>query len=333
MRRQVTQVGYGGPFVIRGNPIGAIVDAIRNFCFPAPMQAMNGGMGYEDLSGAGLGTYGTDTGSLGLGSGYSGGFGTNPYVPLSQQCGTGTMPDYSTGMCVPTSNVTTSNPPTTTMTMAMGCDYPSLVAFSAQAGAAYGLRDVQTLCNLQGMASACASALNPSDPLNGRYMDLSNRIGRWLKALGCNDCATCAGNKRAMAPPAPPTPPPTSPATGTSGGGTPSGSTMSGSGPFGYIAIASPGGSVPPVPTIPPATVTNPPPTTPSPNITGQLARLTRGFPPLPTLPNPMSLTEGNLGMFPSSSPMGGSFDPAAVIPRTTVIRSGRQPLRLGIRR
>src|SRR5216684_7735127 len=60
MRKQVTQVGYGGPFVIRGNPIGAVVDAIRNFCFPAPIETTDGGMNYNDLSGAGLGTYGTD---------------------------------------------------------------------------------------------------------------------------------------------------------------------------------------------------------------------------------------------------------------------------------
>ena len=62
----VTQVGYGGPFVIRSNPIGALVDTVRGFCFPVSMQA-DGAGGYDATTdyGQDLGTVGTvtDTGN------------------------------------------------------------------------------------------------------------------------------------------------------------------------------------------------------------------------------------------------------------------------------
>jgi hypothetical protein len=52
VRFQVVQAGEGGPFVMRSNPIGGIVDAIRGFCFPTPMVE-DGNGGYDSELGLG----------------------------------------------------------------------------------------------------------------------------------------------------------------------------------------------------------------------------------------------------------------------------------------
>lgn len=103
-RRHVTQAGYGGPFVIRSNPFGAILDTIRGFCFPVPMTEEEGV--YYDDSGQGYGSPGApDFPLLGdAGPGYASPFTNSGTGILGAQCGPGTRYDPDTRQCMPTSS-------------------------------------------------------------------------------------------------------------------------------------------------------------------------------------------------------------------------------------
>jgi hypothetical protein len=90
LRKGVTQVGYGGPFVLRSNPIGGLIDTVRGFCFPVPMMDDGSGL-YQDLSGQGLD-------SAGISGGFGGGA-IQPNDPLSAPMGD--MMSPATMMCGP----------------------------------------------------------------------------------------------------------------------------------------------------------------------------------------------------------------------------------------
>jgi hypothetical protein len=102
LRHHVTQAGYGGPFVIRSNPFGAIIDAVRGFCLPAAMREEDGQY-YAEGDGAISSPTLTDFPLLGD-AGYSYGA---PYGPatgiLGAGCGPGTRYDPDVRQCIPES--------------------------------------------------------------------------------------------------------------------------------------------------------------------------------------------------------------------------------------
>ena len=324
MERQVTQAGYGGPFVIRSNPIGAIFDAIRAFCFPAAMQASSDGSQYTDLSGYGTDTYGgytqSDLGSLGYTGFYPSTGTTTPTVPVMD--GGGVSPT------TPTTGTTDGGP------VHYMCDDPNYLAMIDQEeGAFFGMRDVLSLCTIsQPKIQACIAA-SSVPKIKAQWVILGTRVAGHLAILGCPDCGTCKKNMPAMMPPMTPT------MTGGTTPANPAGGTQSnpmmgnaggGTGPFGYITAANPGGGSNPNPAPNTGTVTNPPPTTPpTTTITSAASAAQAGFAYLPDMPNPMSLTEGNIYMMPSAEVMGGSFDPARIggfgtVPISPVSRARR---------
>lgn len=338
MERQVTQAGYGGPFVVRGNPIGAIFDAIRAFCFPAPMQASSDGSQYTDLSGYGTDTYGgytqSDLGSLGVGGGYFPT--TNPYMPSGSQCGTGTTYDYSLQQCVPTmtgvsGGGTTPTPsnPTPGGCSVVGCGPDCLEYVSAAMQDACAKNDLTTLTALIVRAKTCQAVTSADSALSGNWGKLASDAKIWAGYLAQGKL--CTGQPR----PAMPTPTPTTPT--TSGGTTPANpaSPAQGNpaaGNAGGLSYLPPMAGNPANSVIPPTsgTVTNPPmnqpPTT---MISSAINAPQAGFFSLPEMPNPMSFTEGNIYMMPASEVMGGSYDPSRIgnfgtVPVSPVVRVRR---------
>lgn len=301
MTKQVTQAGYGGPFVIRSNPIGGLLDTIRNFCFPVPMQQTD--TGFSDLSGAGLGSYGDYTSPY-LGSiGYQGGspLGGNSYTPCGGTCGSGQTCDPITNMCMtPTS---TANPSSGMMMSPGACDYSQIPAYGAQLVACAG--DKTCLCNLAKQASLCAQA-NAEAGSGGGWTRTAAYINK-VAGVNCNDprysgagtspsgtgasgTTPMAGGKASVA--TNPNLPPNTP-----------GSMDNPAAPFSGTAGSTPVNSV----TNPPATPVN--------SIQNSAKRLF-SFPALPEVVNPMSMTEGNIGMAASREPLGGSYDPGRVYTR-----------------
>jgi len=102
MRHALTQAGYGGPYVIRGNPIGALFDQVRDFCSPVPMDQTSDNV-IEDTSGQGLGT--PDSASFGpTDGGGSGGFLVAPSDAAGQpvtgiMCPFGSHWNSAVGIC------------------------------------------------------------------------------------------------------------------------------------------------------------------------------------------------------------------------------------------
>jgi hypothetical protein len=317
MERQVTQAGYGGPFVVRGNPIGAIWDAIKGFCFPAPMQASSDGSQYTDLSGSGLDTYGgytqTDLGNLG--GGY---FGVqypanNQCQPPANGCGTGTW-DYSQCMCVPvnTGGTTGGTPTTPTVDCSKGgCDPTCLEYVTQQASNACSNYDAATLTALAVRASGCATATSGDRTLSGNWASLASKCVKWAAYI--TGGKMCDGTPRPAMPAAGGgggTPTPTGGTTtgGTPAGGNPStgnagGTTPTNGGPLGYINAAHPSGS------------------SSEPGARIITSRRLSSMPPMPEVPNPQSLTEGNIYFQPHRRPMLGMFDFVGAESRTPVVR------------
>jgi hypothetical protein len=100
MEHGVTQIGYGGAFVIRSNPFGGIIDTIQGFCFPASMVS-DGAGGYDAEEGYGTpGTYSADIGIPGvasLGGGGFGGYSSPTPPPVEQQLPMAEVPMQTTG--------------------------------------------------------------------------------------------------------------------------------------------------------------------------------------------------------------------------------------------
>lgn len=323
MVRGVTQAGNGGPYVVRGNPIGAIFDAIRAFCFPVPMQASSDGTQYTDLSGNGLDTYGTDLGALGQSNGgYSGfGFQDPTMFPFCQ----GQMPNYSTQMCVPIGSTmptpngggTTPPPVTPTDMGAIDCTKmnsydPSCYSYwNMQAANACANLDATTLTEI-GVWAIGGKGLTDKALAND-WATLSSNCLIWAGRIAAGK--DCQGN-------------PVKPKMmamamdggmmgGMMGGGMmppASGNPMTpnSGGPFGYIPASMPGGSNPdnnPRGSTPPMDVMNPPDMMPTETV--QTRRML--FVKLPNVPDPTSLTEATPSFSPSAEPMGGSFDPARI--------------------
>ena len=295
MRNQVTQVGYGGPFVIRSNPIGAFVDAVRGFCSPVPMEqtSADGGV-YSDLSGNDLGSYGDPTSAFPGGSGYTGFGNQGAPRPAPMTCGTGTMWDASMQLCVPTPGMAALPLP-----VADGCDYASLVAEGAKLGVAKATNDVRATCGVIGKAESCIAAAGANETLRKQWTDLKAAAVKQANDQTKNQgCAAWINAHPSGAPPPAPTPgmPPPAGAPPPAAGGSPGtdnsgmngGAPAAGSGtkpandPFGYIGIANPVYSLLP----------------------------TRTMPRLPQMPDPGSMTEGNIYLMPTAEPFGGSFDP-----------------------
>lgn len=316
MVRGLTQAGNGGPYVVRGNPIGAVFDAIRAFCFPVPMEASSDGTQYTDLSGSGLSTYGTDLGALGQSNGvYTGPASVATTTdPNAYPTCKGQMPDYSSQMCVPIQSPGTTQ---TMMPMApncmMSCDPSCLDYWTGQLEMACQNYDSVTAGSIAVFAKACSVTVGSNKSLATSWANLAQMAGQ--RATNLVKGKQCDGTPKPMMPMmAKQMPSPSPPASGNPAGGNTGG-------PFGYIPASNPGGANPTnsprgmmgggTPTETPMTVTNPPPNTPT-MVAGR-RRIPRTSIKLPELPNPMSLTEGNIGMMPSANPMGGSFDPARI--------------------
>ncbi|SRR6266540_507748 len=313
MRKQVTQVGYGGPFVIRSNPIGAIVDAIRGFCFPAPMEQVSSDGGeYADLSGYTMDPLGQAGGSYG-----PGGFGQGVPATPSMQCGSGTMWDASQMLCIPTPGAAAAP-----LAPADECAYPSLVIEGGKLAAAKATNNVAETCRIIARAQSCVAAAGANKTLAGQWMKLQQdavkQANDQTKKQGCAAWIAAhpspaggttpppADTPSGMPPPAGTTPPPAggSPGTDNSGmtGETPPPTNKPGS-IFGFINTA--GGNLT--------------------NTFNRVIENPRVMPPMPAMPNPGSLTEGNIYMLPTREPMGGSFDPSTAItgrPASPVRRS-----------
>lgn len=315
MRKQVTQVGYGGPFVIRSNPIGAIVDAIRGFCFPAPMEQVSSDGGeYADLSGYTMDPLGQAGGSYG-----GGGFGQGVPPTPSMNCGSGTMWDTSQMMCVPTPGAAMMPGPAPMP--AESCDYLALVAEGAKLGAAKGTNDVRETCRIIGKADSCIAAAGANETLRKQWTDLKaaavKQANDQTKNAGCaawiNAHPAPAAGMTAGTPPGMPsgtgtTTPPAggSPGSNNMGGMNPPPGMGPGMGP-GMMNVENP-------PTAPPANSIFGFINTAGPNAANALYSLKNTvMPPMPVMPNPASLTEGNIYMLPTAEPMGGSFDPSRI--------------------
>lgn len=319
MRKQVSQVGYGGPFVIRSNPIGAIVDAIRGFCFPAAMEQVSSDGGvYADSGGgySGLDTAGLD------GYPYVGSFGGGLTAPASPsiQCMQGELYNPNTNMCVPTPGATTGANPPNMPAPSDNCGSQKRAELDMMFSQARNNRDVRSMCQTFFAVDTCANAPNsPAD--KAAWAALRARMKAevliWTKGLSCDKYLAMPPATTQMTPQMMPMT--TGMATPPSGGspGTDNSGMMGSNNPFAYINLAdSMKGGQPGQPGM--MTVTNPPndnkPT--APNVVNQAAAyVNRFFPPMPNVPNPMSMTEGNVRMLPSAEPMGGSFDPASSIP------------------
>lgn len=95
-----SQIGAGGPIVLRSNPIGAIFDAIRGFCFPVQMEETPAGYEAE----GGYGSPGTETFGGGYDSGGGGGsfgYAFTPPTPTGVACAAGTHWDTMANACAP----------------------------------------------------------------------------------------------------------------------------------------------------------------------------------------------------------------------------------------
>jgi hypothetical protein len=316
MKKQITQVGYGGPFVIRGNPIGALVDAIRGFCTPVPMQQVSSDGGvYSDLSGSGLGSYGDYTSAYPGGGNFGTGLGgISPYTnygPNCVQCSSASVYDPVQMCCVPQSmlGAGTSTPSTTggMTSTGMACDAADLAAVAVKAAAC--VNDKACLCNQAVYASNCAQIQGANSTLANSWSALATRINQ-KAGVNCNTYTAPAGT----------TPPTTGGGTTGSGSGTtPNTGTTAGTTPTGGTTGT---GTTPMGGTTP---IKNPNANTLD-YISNAQARIrsrlgaiagaipTRTMPALPNPPNPMSLTEGNVRMVPTNEPLGGSFDPSRAI-------------------
>jgi hypothetical protein len=333
MRKQVTQAGYGGPFVIRSNPIGAIVDAIRNFCYPAPMEQVSSDGGvYADQYGMD-GNLGGDVGAGGFPYlGQSGGGGFSPQNILS--CGTGTMPDATNMFCVPTAG--TGAMPTPTPTTGMDpCGAINLGIQQAKFAAATVTADVYGVCEVSLLARQCQMAPN-SKPMQAAWKvlaDSSKAVAlRLNKGMLCDNLPP-KPSKMAMTTSGMPmdngvmTP---------AGGGSPG---TNNSGMQGMTPTSGPGSGGMMKPPGMMTVINNPGAANAgavahfSPSA-GQNVVPNRSMPRMPHLPNPMSLTEGNIYMTPAGDPMGGSFDPARAanpaMPRGTERRGIARPSGFG---
>lgn len=336
-RKQVTQAGYGGPFVIRSNPIGAIVDTIRGWCFPAPMeQTSSDGSSYAAPDG--YGSYGEPSAPYPDTGGYTPGFaglggGNVGTVGGGMNCGSGTMWDASQQLCVPTPG--SSMMPSSSMMPAASIDPCGVEALNTetkrfQTAAAAG--DKRTICSVSVNADDCMRRAS-TPALKAAWASLKATSGSTAIAFGVTNCRTYLGTV------------PAAPAT-QGMGLTPSGMPMTTGTPT-PVAGGSPGtdnsgmmggmmgGGMRPDEI--PMVVENPPMAAPMPgisnnpfayiNLADQLKAgvsalsanaaqnivPTMYMPPMPATPNPMSLTEGNIFMRPSREPLGGSFDPGRI--------------------
>lgn len=107
VRPGLSQTYIGGPMVVRSNPIGAIFDAVRAFCFPAAMTEVGeGSFEAEDptYSSPGLAAFDAAPADDAF-------FGFQPAQPSANgSCGTGTIWDASISACVPMADTPTVDP-------------------------------------------------------------------------------------------------------------------------------------------------------------------------------------------------------------------------------
>jgi len=350
----LTQAGYGGPFVIRGNPVGAVLDVLRNFCAPMPMQAQADGS-YIDTS---MMPY-TDLGALGYagGAGYGG-------IGGPGACYYGTDPN--TGLCA-TGPVTTpatkpTTTPTTTTTSTDLCNDPTGPSQVGQAFAnARSQGDIATQCMWNNTAYNCARSTNlPGLAAQWNLLQAGFVTQLALQGVTGSGCAkyltgggSGATNTGNTTPKTKTTcPPGCTPAVNgmcgsnfvpdmASGCCCPSANVSSFGGARGLPSLAGIGNTGIPGP----VAISTPLPTGPTAVGGGMgIPRLMGGggggiissavskvqnftpyrMPALPEMPNVGSLTEGNIYLQPTAEPMGGSFAPERSIP-TRVMRTPMQ--------
>lgn len=210
-RRHVTQAGYGGPFVIRSNPFGAILDTIRGFCFPVPMTEDEGV--YYDDSGQGFGSPGApDFPLLGdAGPGYASPFAASGSGILGAQCGPGTRYDPDTRQCMPISSSMGD-----TSTVISPCGSEALEEASRRLLMAVQACDLTGITQVQLTAGVC-SRIAPKT-LRLQWKALANQAAKEAKSHKTR--CKMASIRATMAPPGMMTPgmqEPNSPATFTEG--------------------------------------------------------------------------------------------------------------------
>lgn len=316
----ITQVGYGGPFVIRSNPLGAVLDTIRGFCAPVPMQVASpdGNFGLPDNT-SGF----TDLSGLGQDIGAAGGFTGFPSVTCPPD-----MPLYnsSTGMCQATQANTPV--PSTGGGAAFTSQCTDPMYFDSVMNSyiqAFNTGDICGMCEALGQVQACGTTINPG----GSWIDLYGKIYSNV-VLALPPGATCVSVlKKGCGM--------NSGTTGGSNAGTSAGRLL----PPGIGSILP----MAPFPNVPlnqgrPSSVLPSTANTRGNPVSGAMMGNTGGMgatnvvtiegyslPPLPRMPQMTDLTEGNTAMTPAPEPFGGSFAPEASLPRR-VMRTPMQILK-----
>lgn len=178
MRHQVTQRGVGGLFNVRSNPVGGILDAIREFCFPSRMME-DGNGGYADV--AEDGSVMQDDGTWGV-TGYSGGGFEFPFSGGGQFggngmfCGDGTVWDQATMRCIPKMDDDDTMPPP-----------PDACSYGAIDNALQDLEEAAVMCDrtaiaaIKNNAMSCRAATRDTDrPRSNRWKDVIDACDRTL---------------------------------------------------------------------------------------------------------------------------------------------------------
>jgi len=181
----VTKTQTAGRYVVRGNPITAVLDAIRGFCFPEPAEATDDGQfldvaGFPAYTGGGV----PEGASTGLLAGLTSLFGvTRP------NCGPGTVFDPTTGTCLPA-------PASETMTMEeAACSPEALARLSAMllsANLACNLAQIEEVRRVSGSCQRLAPAA-----LRGSWQRLYSESGR-VQSDARRRCAMMASTQAAM---------------------------------------------------------------------------------------------------------------------------------------
>lgn len=163
MRHGLSQAGNAGPFVVRSNPIGAVLDAVRGFCFPVQMEE-DGNSGFEDIEFGAFSSPGAETG-FAYGQAGPPNYYTGP-VTDSASCGPGTSWDGT--QCVPEGMMMGSSPVPTEDP----CGQSHLLR------ARETLRTAVSACDRAGIAQVLDTARSCRDTSRGK------NAAAWVKLVG-----------------------------------------------------------------------------------------------------------------------------------------------------
>lgn len=195
-RHHVIQEGYGGDFVIRSNPIGAVLDTIRGFCSPVPLMD-DGNGGYDNLSDGNLDYIPASGG--GQPTGYSwlpqggtqpGTGGPGPVIPPDPgaTCGMGTIYDATSMTCVPKPKTGGPDPVVMPPAQMDPCGFSNLQASMQAFNAAKTACDVAGVQMVAGNAAVCAKQ---KGALKAQWTNLAKAAMTAAKSMQrtCGDCS------------------------------------------------------------------------------------------------------------------------------------------------